>query len=184
MKSHLSPHRVLALRNLLTFHRQSLLADMEALEASRRESAQADPHELGDWKEESQERQRLLIEDDRLQLCTAEKDEVDAALRRLDGGAYGICENCRQQISLARLLFTPTARRCSGCQEEKEKAPGHLAGATLFAAGFPKPGTPPTRACARSCGGGSSADGCRGACCPRHPSTSSDGGVASGENVR
>jgi DnaK suppressor protein len=41
--------------------------------------------------------------------------EIDAALERLTGGRFGICERCGQLIPQARLEARPTARRCVGC---------------------------------------------------------------------
>ncbi|GAA4098874.1 TraR/DksA family transcriptional regulator [Nocardioides kongjuensis] len=41
--------------------------------------------------------------------------EVDAALARLDAGAYGVCETCGLPIAAARLEVRPTARTCVGC---------------------------------------------------------------------
>lgn len=39
-------------------------------------------------------------------------DEVDAALKRLDDGSYGICEVCGKPIGAARLEAMPAARLC------------------------------------------------------------------------
>jgi RNA polymerase-binding protein DksA len=38
--------------------------------------------------------------------------EVEAALRRLDDGTYGICENCGKPISLERLRAVPWTTLC------------------------------------------------------------------------
>jgi RNA polymerase-binding transcription factor DksA len=42
-------------------------------------------------------------------------DETDAALDRLDAGAYGVCEVCGEQIPVDRLAARPVARRCLTC---------------------------------------------------------------------
>jgi len=52
-----------------------------------------------------------------------ELDEVAEALRRLGSGAYGICESCREPITLPRLRAVPAARFCLACQEVEEVAP-------------------------------------------------------------
>ncbi len=39
-------------------------------------------------------------------------DEVDAALKRLEDGAYGNCEVCGKPIGAARLEAMPAARLC------------------------------------------------------------------------
>ena len=46
--------------------------------------------------------------------------EIDAALRRIDGGTYGICTNCRQQISEERPEALPWATLCIDCQRNLE----------------------------------------------------------------
>lgn len=41
--------------------------------------------------------------------------EVEAAIQRLQGGKYGICELCGQPIAEARLEARPAARTCIRC---------------------------------------------------------------------
>jgi RNA polymerase-binding protein DksA len=41
--------------------------------------------------------------------------EVDAALARVDDGAYGVCATCGEAIAAARLEARPTARTCISC---------------------------------------------------------------------
>jgi len=41
--------------------------------------------------------------------------KVEDALRRLDEGTYGFCENCQEPIPTARLEAMPDARRCMSC---------------------------------------------------------------------
>ena len=50
----------------------------------------------------------------------AEVREIKAALRRLDSGTYGICEECGGAIPDARLGAHPFARRCLDCAEFSE----------------------------------------------------------------
>jgi DnaK suppressor protein len=47
--------------------------------------------------------------------------QVEDALRRIDEGAYGRCNNCGQPIALPRLQAIPWARFCIDCQELAEK---------------------------------------------------------------
>jgi RNA polymerase-binding transcription factor len=55
-----------------------------------------------------------------LEARTQERIQLDEALRRLDEGTYGICEDCDAPISPARLQALPFARRCITCQEQFE----------------------------------------------------------------
>jgi RNA polymerase-binding transcription factor DksA len=41
--------------------------------------------------------------------------DIDEALRRLEAGAYGICERCGRPIPADRLAVRPFARTCVGC---------------------------------------------------------------------
>lgn len=50
-----------------------------------------------------------------------ELDRIAAALRRIDDGTYGICEDCDGPIGLARLQAFPTARLCIECKELHER---------------------------------------------------------------
>jgi len=42
-------------------------------------------------------------------------DEIDAAVRRLDSGAYGECRICRRAIPVDRLEAVPEASQCVSC---------------------------------------------------------------------
>lgn len=48
-------------------------------------------------------------------------ESIDAALRAIDKGLYGICERCGQQIDPARLEVRPDATLCLECQREVER---------------------------------------------------------------
>ncbi|MBM3675409.1 MAG: TraR/DksA family transcriptional regulator [Actinobacteria bacterium] len=41
--------------------------------------------------------------------------DVEAALAKMDGGTYGPCESCGEQIPDARLEAMPSARYCIAC---------------------------------------------------------------------
>ena len=45
---------------------------------------------------------------------------VDAALKRLDGGGYGVCKDCGQNISPGRLDAKPYAFFCIDCKTTRE----------------------------------------------------------------
>ena len=47
--------------------------------------------------------------------------DIDAALRRMDDGSYGTCDDCGQEIGFPRLEVQPTATRCITDQEKFEK---------------------------------------------------------------
>jgi DnaK suppressor protein len=41
--------------------------------------------------------------------------QILEALRRLDGGTYGLCAGCARPIPFERLLVFPETLRCAGC---------------------------------------------------------------------
>jgi len=47
--------------------------------------------------------------------------ELDDALKKIEEGAFGICEECKSFIARTRLKAVPYARFCVKCQERKEK---------------------------------------------------------------
>jgi RNA polymerase-binding transcription factor DksA len=52
---------------------------------------------------------------------TAERGEaeVERALGKLEGGSYGVCENCGEPIAPARLEAKPAARHCINCASKR-----------------------------------------------------------------
>jgi len=46
---------------------------------------------------------------------------LDDALKKIEDGTYGICEQCKASISKTRLKALPQASLCVKCQEKKEK---------------------------------------------------------------
>lgn len=46
---------------------------------------------------------------------------LEAALKRIDEGTYGICEQCSGKIPLKRLEAYPAANLCLTCKSEQEK---------------------------------------------------------------
>ena len=47
-------------------------------------------------------------------------EQIEAALRKMDKGIYGICEYCRQPIPKKRIKALPFARYCINCQHSTE----------------------------------------------------------------
>lgn len=46
--------------------------------------------------------------------------KIHQALRRLEDGTYGICEDCGEPIAPARLLARPVTTLCADCKAERE----------------------------------------------------------------
>ena len=52
--------------------------------------------------------------------ATTALTEVEAALDRLHGGRFGMCERCAKHISHERLEILPMSRYCTPCQHARE----------------------------------------------------------------
>ncbi len=46
---------------------------------------------------------------------------IDSALRRIEEGTYGYCQECGEPIEEGRLMAKPFAVLCVRCKEEKER---------------------------------------------------------------
>ena len=47
--------------------------------------------------------------------------ELDDALKRIEEGTFGICDDCKSSITKIRLKAVPSARLCIKCQQKREK---------------------------------------------------------------
>jgi len=47
--------------------------------------------------------------------------QIDDALKRMDEGAYGVCQQCNKPITMSRLKAVPYASLCIKCQRDKER---------------------------------------------------------------
>jgi RNA polymerase-binding protein DksA len=47
--------------------------------------------------------------------------ELDDALKKMEDGTFGICDECKSLITKVRLKAVPSARLCIKCQQKKEK---------------------------------------------------------------
>jgi len=59
----------------------------------------------------------LRIRDRERRLIT----KMQEAIRNIDDGTYGICENCDEEISEKRLIARPVTTLCIQCKTEQEK---------------------------------------------------------------
>jgi DnaK suppressor protein len=109
-------------KKILLATREQILKDME--EIRQREHAEHD--EIGDdYDKAAQERERELG----IIITAQEKNKlisVEDALRRIEEGTYGICEDCGEKISKQRLKAVPFATLCVACKSKKEVDEGYF----------------------------------------------------------
>ena len=103
--------------------RKQLLAMREDLRRTVRNQEGLDTSDNGDSVDQASlsiEKELLfeLSDNERLTL-----DQVEAALRKIEKGNYGLCESCQKPISKPRLEALPFARYCINCQSSAETAP-------------------------------------------------------------
>ena len=114
---HLSAAQIAELRRLLEEEREQL----HARQQSESEDASTVLTEPGDMPDHASDEERRTLalrrrrhDDDRL-------IEVEAALRRMDDGSYGVCEETGDEIPFARLRAEPTTRFTVEAQEQLEQ---------------------------------------------------------------
>ena len=108
-KSKFGPYEKILLRKA-----EEVSSAMSASRVSHLVSRQEGPADDGDLSQKSHEEWIFLNRN------TIEKkllDEVMAALRRIEQGAYGTCVECEEPISAKRLDAVPWAKYCVICQE-------------------------------------------------------------------
>jgi RNA polymerase-binding transcription factor DksA len=104
---------------------QTLLAEIESSSATLL-AEHGDPSELAHVDQHSAEAATDLSEVERDEAVRAivggQRDEVLAALKRLDEGTYGVCVDCGTPLSEERVDARPEAARCVNCQHDLEMA--------------------------------------------------------------
>ena len=50
--------------------------------------------------------------------------QIDDALKRIDDGSFGVCQQCNKRIVMSRLKAVPYAPLCISCQRSKEQQKG------------------------------------------------------------
>lgn len=107
----------------LTQHKKALLAKKEDLERSIGQkgiltgSSSTDGH--GDFADRSaaanEEEISIQLKQTDAKLLRA----IEDALARVEGGSYGICVDCEEEISAARLKAVPWTKVCISCKEKQ-----------------------------------------------------------------
>ncbi|MBR9925859.1 MAG: RNA polymerase-binding protein DksA [Gammaproteobacteria bacterium] len=112
----------------LAFFRQRLLNERAELEAHLNEVKTA----IASHERDSDEADQASFEEElRLSLRQADRESrlitnIDAALKRIESGDYGFCEETGELIGLQRLLFRPTAKLSIEAKERQERKEHHF----------------------------------------------------------
>ena len=108
------------LRDLLSYRRVELRADVHAAEQERLALEEAGERGVDDRRDDAMRGQWSALSGKQEERDRQELREVEAALHRLDAGTYGDCDSCAEPIPLRRLLVQPAATRCAACQAKHE----------------------------------------------------------------
>ena len=68
-----------------------------------------------DSQERASERENDEVLEGLDEMSLAEVQQIRGALKRIENGSYGICSNCGQPISAARLAAVPSSDICVAC---------------------------------------------------------------------
>src|SRR5688500_3702068 len=109
------------LKKMLEDRRRELMNEVQGRIRDVRTDSSKD-REVLDQGESSEVDIQEDIEFALIQMKSETLNKIDAALRRLDDGTYGICFECDEEISEARLRALPFAVRCKDCEEARETA--------------------------------------------------------------
>ncbi len=108
---------VAGLRESLDVKRQEMLSLYEHDLHAGKETTDDNADDFADRANNSYNRELMFsLSDNERQMLI----RIEGAIRRLNNGSYGTCENCYQPIGLPRLKALPWAQYCIGCQEREE----------------------------------------------------------------
>jgi DnaK suppressor protein len=101
--------------------KHKLVRDVLVNQEASNESNDGDVLDLADQASDSYDKDlaNSLSETERARLAAVEK-----ALKRVEEGTYGLCEDCTKPIPLPRLKVLPFAKLCVSCQQSEEKVGG------------------------------------------------------------
>jgi DnaK suppressor protein len=110
--------------------RQRLVEMLDELDRSaetlRRERPAGESDELSNLDQHPADAATYLSDNDRddalREVVDERRQQITAALRRIDAGSYGRCVDCGAELPEERLDARPEAERCVHCQSKLEAA--------------------------------------------------------------
>ena len=97
-------------------------AELRALLQSSLELPDGDDvPEVLDFKDVAAQDTRAKVDEVALAHATVELAQIVQALRRLDDGTYGLCEDCGEPVDTRRLRALPATPYCTACQAIHER---------------------------------------------------------------
>lgn len=118
VKDVLTPARTKQYQRQILSKIQDVRQGLSARRAAEFVQRPEEPLDFGDWCQKSHD-EWLFVNQNRLE--TALLRELEAALRRLERGTFGICAGCGEPISEKRLEAVPWAKFCIPCYERARR---------------------------------------------------------------
>lgn len=107
IEKHLQKQKIRIAKQLVDLISQDPFSDTDRLSDNAASDAEA--------KEEfNHDRYQAMISE-----VKEEQTQIDAALKRIEDGTYGICTNCKELIDTDRLAAIPAATLCMNCGGNK-----------------------------------------------------------------
>lgn len=104
------------LNRMLTDRQSEIRTKLRSL----REVLPAEVAQVRDAEEQSMEEFVLGMDFALMEMESGTLRKIDEAIQRLEEGTYGICSECDETISEARLKALPFATVCRDCQAQRE----------------------------------------------------------------
>jgi DnaK suppressor protein len=79
------------------------------------------PPDVLDFKDVAAEDRQAIIDEVAVAHATTELHQIVAALRRMNDGSYGECQDCGEPIDARRLFALPATPFCTACQAIHER---------------------------------------------------------------
>ncbi len=105
------------MREAMARQRQLLLSVVQSTQAQMAEKS-GDLPDVSDRASEGFEDELAV---GLMAIEAAHLDDIDAAIKRIDDGTYGLCTDCKKPIPRKRLEVLPFARRCLNCEGASER---------------------------------------------------------------
>lgn len=126
LKKKYSKKDLLAFKKLILKRKDEVLADIEHISADTLKKSQKEAsgdisgytYHMADVASDNYDREFSLgiASNDRQFIY-----ELEDALKKIEDGNYGLCEDCKCLISKTRLKVVPYARLCLKCQVRRDK---------------------------------------------------------------
>ena len=109
------------MRTILLRRRQAI---RRSLDDAQSQLSPANDRDVGDSVDVALDAESHEINSQLAQVESAELAQIKVALDRMAAGTYGVCDDCRRSIPIARLRAVPYVTLCIKCQRDRETGKG------------------------------------------------------------